>query len=233
MATRAARDTRPARCGRRIGLGSQARARPRRARRGDPRREPARGLAANPGSRCPQPRRVDCPAPLRAAAANDSRRLFLSVSRHLCDRWPGRGGVWTDVVTAAHRRPESRRRCAHSKAHATLLIAEVSPMNKEAIFESWAPRDGIWSLWARPVLFAQMPGSVSRRTYDVSWAPTASEHAVLVVDLPGAESVSMGLSLAERGHRPGPLSNASTPPHESIDQPPIIESLRAGAEFPS
>lgn len=104
-------------------------------------------------------------------------------------------------------------------------------MNKEAIFESWAPRDGVWSLWARPVLFAQMPETVSRRTHDVSWAPAASERAVLVVDLPGAEAVWMGLSLAERGYRPVPLYNACTGPHEVIDQGPIIESLRAGAEI--
>jgi hypothetical protein len=109
-------------------------------------------------------------------------------------------------------------------------------MNNEAIFEIWVPRDGIWSLWARPILFAQMPESASgasfvRLSRDVSWAPAADEHAVLVVDLPGAESVWMGLSMAERGYRPVPLYNACTGPHEVIDQGPIIEVLRSGAEF--
>jgi hypothetical protein len=109
-------------------------------------------------------------------------------------------------------------------------------MYNEAIFEIWVPRDGVWSLWARPILFAQMPESASgasfvRRPHEVSWAPAAGEHTVLVVDLPGAESVGMGLSLAERGYRPVPLYNACTGPHEVIDQGPIIESLRAGAEF--
>jgi hypothetical protein len=109
-------------------------------------------------------------------------------------------------------------------------------MNKEAILESWAPRDGTWSLWARPVLFAQMPETASgasavRLTWDVSWAPAATAHAVLVVDLPGAESVLMGLFLAERGYRPIPLYNACTGPHEVIDQGAIIAALQAGAEF--
>jgi hypothetical protein len=108
-------------------------------------------------------------------------------------------------------------------------------MNKEAIFESWAPRDGMWSLWARPVLFAQMPESASGASFvrlprDVGWAPAVGEHTVLVVDLPGAESVGMGLSLAERGYRPVPLYNACTGPHEVIDQGPIIAALQAGAK---
>jgi len=30
-------------------------------------------------------------------------------------------------------------------------------MNREAIFECWAPPADVWSLWARPILFAQMP----------------------------------------------------------------------------
>jgi hypothetical protein len=29
-------------------------------------------------------------------------------------------------------------------------------VQREAIYDVWAPRDGVWSLWARPVLFATM-----------------------------------------------------------------------------
>ena len=110
-------------------------------------------------------------------------------------------------------------------------------MNREALFESWVPPAGVWSLWARPILFAQMPetgsapgGADSWQTFDVSRAPGVGEQTVLVVDLPGAESVWLGLALARRGYRPVPLYNACTGPHEVIDQRAIIEALRAGAE---
>jgi hypothetical protein len=111
-------------------------------------------------------------------------------------------------------------------------------MNREAIFENWIPPAGVWSLWARPVLFAQMPEVVSPpaggepwRDLDVSWAPDVAEKVVVVVDLPGAESVWMGLALAGRGYRPVPLYNACTGEYEVIDQRPILEALRAGAGY--
>jgi hypothetical protein len=111
-------------------------------------------------------------------------------------------------------------------------------MNREDIYQSWVPPDGEWSLWARPVLFAQMPDAESERTpdepwrtFDVSWAPSSSEKTVVVVDLPGEESVWMGLALAGRGYRPVPLYNACTGPHEVIVQLRIIEALRAGAQY--
>jgi hypothetical protein len=111
-------------------------------------------------------------------------------------------------------------------------------MQREALFEIWVPPGGLWSLWARPILFAQMPeagsgpaGGEPWRALDVGWAPGAGEQTVLVVDLPGEESVRMGLALAGRGYRPVPLYNACTGPHEVIDQGPIIEALRAGAGY--
>src|SRR5262245_17267457 len=132
-------------------------------------------------------------------------------------------------------------------------------MSPEAIFECWAPPAGEWSLWARPILFAQMlaaskpaglwppwvrptlfaqtPPAASqpaagpaRRAIDVSWAPTTGD-TVVVVDLPGEESVLTGLALAGGGFRPVPLFNGCTGPSEVIDQGPIIEALRAGAPY--
>src|SRR5947209_2444862 len=100
------------------------------------------------------------------------------------------------------------------------------------------PPGHLWSLWAKPILFAQMAesssgsvGGESWRALDVSQAPAASEHAVLVVDLEAEESVRFGLALAARGYRPVPLYNACTGPHEVIDQRPILEALRNGTGF--
>jgi hypothetical protein len=114
-------------------------------------------------------------------------------------------------------------------------------VDAEAVYESWVPPGGAWSLWARPVLFAQMgdagseagevpaPGAWSN--LDVRWAPDVGTGTVLVIDLPGEESVWTGLVLAGRGYRPVPLYNACTGPHEVIDQGPIIAALRAGAPY--
>src|SRR5437773_2260415 len=103
-------------------------------------------------------------------------------------------------------------------------------MEREELFDIWVPPGGTWSLWARPVLFAQMPpfsgqvpGDEAWRSSDVEWAPDAAYRRVLVVDLPDAESVWLGLALAGRGYRPVPLFNACTGPHEMISQQAIID----------
>ncbi len=113
----------------------------------------------------------------------------------------------------------------------------------EKLFAVWAPPGGVWSLWARPVLFAQMPADprppaqratgnqVAISGLNVGWAPNAAEGIVVVIDLPGAQSLWMGLALAGKGYRPVPLYNGCTGPHEVIDQGSILEGLRAGADY--
>lgn len=111
-------------------------------------------------------------------------------------------------------------------------------MNREEIYECWVPPTSEWSLWARPVLFAQMNDSLEQqnavaewRALDVNWAPGSDSKSALVVDLPGQESVLTGLALAGRGFRPIPLFNACTGQHEVIDHSQIIELLQAGAGY--
>ena len=107
-------------------------------------------------------------------------------------------------------------------------------MTPEETYEIWVPPGGMWSLWARPVLFAQMPPDPgapvpSSGAVHTSWAPTPRERALLVIDLPGAESVQMALALAGCGYRPVPAYNACTDLREVIDQGPIVRALRHGA----
>jgi len=110
-------------------------------------------------------------------------------------------------------------------------------MPPEDIFEIWAPPGGAWSAWAKPVLFAQLPESTpdagssdkAGADLDVPWAPAADGRTILVLDLPGAESVRTGLALAGRGYRPVPLFNACTGPDEVIPQGAIQQALRSGA----
>jgi hypothetical protein len=108
-------------------------------------------------------------------------------------------------------------------------------MQGEAIYECWAPPDGVWSLWARPVLFAQMPDRAERLGTPavpvLSWSVPDDRATALVVDLPGGESVAVGLALAERGYRPVPVYNACTGEGEVIDMAPVVEGLRAGAPW--
>ena len=121
------------------------------------------------------------------------------------------------------------------------------PLTSETIYAIWAPPEGIWSLWARPVLFAQMTtqslchrpalfGQMMQATFpqppslpEVAWAPDVTSNTVLVVDLPGEAAVRTGLALAGRGHRPVPLFNGCTGPGEVVDQEGILHSLVAGA----
>src|SRR4051812_27302380 len=110
-------------------------------------------------------------------------------------------------------------------------------MHREEVLASWVPPDAVWSRWARPVLFAQMsesevepPAGEPWRALAVDWAPAPGD-TLAVVDLPGAESVWMGLALAGRGYRPVPLFNACTGPCEVIDQAGILTALRMGAAY--
>jgi hypothetical protein len=116
-------------------------------------------------------------------------------------------------------------------------------MHGEAIYQAWAPDGGAWSLWVKPVLFAQMPDAAPDMPWlsipawvtdgtPFIWAPARAECMALVLDLPREEAVHLGLALATRhGYRPVPLYNAATGrrPSELIVQFPIQCALRDGA----
>src|ERR1700744_491178 len=108
-------------------------------------------------------------------------------------------------------------------------------MNKDQIFTAWAPDASLWSQWAKPVLFAHVydvpmaQESSEAPPTNVNWCPPIEEKVVLVVDLPGADGVWMGMSLAERGYRPVPLYNAIPLPG---GQPFMVENIAAVNVFP-
>lgn len=108
------------------------------------------------------------------------------------------------------------------------------------LFDIWAPSEGRWSGWAKPVLFAGIRPDAPRdvpapfieaiRGLDVSWAPPSKEDVAIIIDLPGAQALTAGLALAFRGYWPVPLYN--TTPHEVaiVEVDSIIELLEQGAE---
>jgi hypothetical protein len=120
-------------------------------------------------------------------------------------------------------------------------------MNKEEIFATWAPETSVWSPWAKPVLFAYLDSVVpvaplAETVWETDWAPPLETRSVLVLDLPGAEGVTLGLALAARGYRPVPLYNAvplpsgepaldplTGRPVAAVQVLPILKALKEGA----
>ena len=110
-------------------------------------------------------------------------------------------------------------------------------MTKDQLFECWAPSTSIWSDWAKPVLFAHwnaaaLPEVPAPSLPDASWAPPADAATAIVLDLPGAFGVGMGLALALRGYEPVPLYNAAPAPsgsHGVVDVESILNALASAA----
>lgn len=108
-------------------------------------------------------------------------------------------------------------------------------MTREAVYERWAPDDGPWSVWAKPVLFAQLAQfSAADEPVPSPTLPPALDaraNAALVLDLPGEEALLLGLALAQRGFRPVPVFNATHGAKAVIDVARIGRWLAPGAEL--
>jgi len=137
-------------------------------------------------------------------------------------------------------------------------------MTKGEIYECWAPANLPWSKWVKPILFASIdppkafpPGD--RQVVNLEWVKQIADKTAIVIDIPGAAGVELGLSLAENGYQPVPLYNSArgptgtftlepadpTGPLESqvpaqagpfpqiqiclLDMEPILQALREGA----
>lgn len=91
-------------------------------------------------------------------------------------------------------------------------------MNREYVFNVWAPPGGPWSAWVKPVLFAHVdplaayPDVQLYRPEHGEWVPTCDRTTALVLDLPGVLGVSMAMVAATKGFRPIPLYNALPSP---------------------
>ncbi|HET9384543.1 MAG TPA: hypothetical protein VFO67_05305 [Gemmatimonadales bacterium] len=113
-------------------------------------------------------------------------------------------------------------------------------MTRGEIFEVWAPAGALWSAWAKPVLFAHLgPRPVLPQSPEIhiDWAHRADGASAVVVDLPGASGVAVGLHLAQLGYRPVPLYNACPSPDTAagpgqtiVDVEPIMAELFGGTE---
>jgi hypothetical protein len=108
-------------------------------------------------------------------------------------------------------------------------------MSPEQMFAVWAPDDSVWSRWAKPVLFVNLAENIlikseeAWQSLDAHWASTSGGTAA-VVDLPGAQSVGMGIALARRGFRPVPLYNCCSGPAPVVDLSGLMDALSEGTE---
>jgi hypothetical protein len=123
-------------------------------------------------------------------------------------------------------------------------------MDMQQLFETWAPPDSVWSRWAKPALFAEtaastvIPGVIPGAGPGLPETPPppASPReetrlrvledtaTAFILDLPGAQSVELGLALARAGYRPVPLFNTADHPAAVVSVRPILDQLKAGAE---
>ncbi len=91
-------------------------------------------------------------------------------------------------------------------------------MNKQDIFDAWAPAASIWSPWVKPVLFSQLDTLAvdspqqPQTMFDLDWVKDLGQEFALVIDLPGAKVVQWAISLASLGYRGVPLFNSCPAP---------------------
>jgi len=108
----------------------------------------------------------------------------------------------------------------------------VSWMSAEDVFAAWTRQDVIWSDWAKPVAF--IGTSLVPADADLPVPPALTlpldPGSVVVVDLPGAESVGAGAALAERDYCPVPLFNGTSGPSPVIEVESIGRALVAAGE---
>lgn len=112
-------------------------------------------------------------------------------------------------------------------------------MTEKELYRVWAPEGKKWVDWVRPVAF------VDHNQYDcgyhftddippVEFLDESCRNAALIVDLPGGESVSMGIALAGAGYRPIPVFNGTIEQKDAkavTDNVTVGKALRWGAAY--
>lgn len=104
-------------------------------------------------------------------------------------------------------------------------------MTEKEIYRIWAPYGKKWVDWVRPVAF------VGNHLYDrgyylqeeelppVLFQEVCEKDTAFIVDMPGAESVYMGLALAAIGYRPIPVYNGTIEQNEAAAK---VDNLSVG-----
>lgn len=106
-------------------------------------------------------------------------------------------------------------------------------MDGNLAFETWAPRESLWSRWAKGVLFSFMGDAPAFEplSFGETWLPPqATDGWALVIDLPGSAAVRFGLGMAGHGYRPIPLFTSLPVRNDSeVPMAGIMKVLEQGA----
>ena len=103
----------------------------------------------------------------------------------------------------------------------------------EQTFAAWTPAGVPWCEWAKPVAFVnahEISADTQAQPPDIRLPVALDASSAVIVDLPGAESVHVGLLLAERGFCPVPLFNATFGSSSVIDMQPVRRALVSAVE---
>lgn len=110
--------------------------------------------------------------------------------------------------------------------------------NKEC-YRIWAPCGKKWSDWVRPVPFIAAQANVKGYHLGelsipmIDFIDESFHQAAIIVDLPGDESVEVGIALARRGYRPVPIYNGTIEQENAratVDNQTVGAALLWGAE---
>lgn len=107
-------------------------------------------------------------------------------------------------------------------------------MRKE-IYKIWAPVGCKWVDWVRPVPFIGINSTVNKYSCNIV-LPVVNfvipENCGIIVDLPGVQSMAMGIALAKAGIRPIPVYNGTIEQQgarATVDNHSVCEALVWGA----
>ena len=112
-------------------------------------------------------------------------------------------------------------------------------MTDRELYRIWAPLGKKWTPWVKPVPFVEMQEhskEYNLTLFEVPGMDFPEEEfadAALIVDLPGAESIEVGIALAKEGYRPIPAFNGTIEQpgsRSTVDNQLIGMGLIRGAE---
>ena len=111
--------------------------------------------------------------------------------------------------------------------------------NKEC-YKIWAPSGKKWTDWVRPVPFIAASANVKGYHLGelsiphVDFIDDSFHHAAVIVDLPGDESIELGLAMARLGYRPVPIYNGTIEQENAratVDNQTVGAALLWGSEI--
>ena len=115
-------------------------------------------------------------------------------------------------------------------------------MTNKDIFKIWAPFGKKWVEWVRPVPFMAIDDKTKASCQMSIMLPYAQDlnkdnmdrTTAVIVDLPGVQSLDVGIALAARGYRPIPIYNGTIEQKASratTDNSSVANALMWGASI--